>query len=107
MKKTRFALEVAFNPSATDSEGFASALDRLLETACSTPGILDEYGNPTLGQFALAELPEEQEVVPRYVLYDFDADNLATTTVYRSYQEAADDATRLDNVIVLTLPLEM
>jgi hypothetical protein len=30
---------------------------------------------------------------------------LATTTVYASYEEAVDDASQLDNVIVLALPL--
>ena len=42
----------------------------------------------------------------RYILYDHDTEDLATTTVYTSYDEAVDDASRLDNVIVLALPLE-
>lgn len=41
--------------------------------------------------------------MPRYVLYDFDADELATTTVYSSYEEAAADANELDNVMVVAL----
>ena len=42
----------------------------------------------------------------RYILYDHDMEDLATTTVYTSYEEAVDDASQLDNVIVLALPLE-
>ncbi len=40
----------------------------------------------------------------RYILYDHDMGDLATTTVYTSYDEAVDDASRLDNVIILALP---
>ena len=41
----------------------------------------------------------------RYALYDFDADALATTTVYHSYEQAEDDASQLDNVLILRLPI--
>ena len=41
----------------------------------------------------------------RYVLYDFDSDDLATTVVYQSYEEAKDDASELDNVLILRLPV--
>ena len=37
------------------------------------------------------------------VLYCFDTDRLLTTQVYDSYQEAADDAERADDVLVLPL----
>lgn len=153
MKKTRLVLEAEYDPSMTDPEGLASALDRLLETACSTPGILEGYGNPIFREFWVAGPPEsdlvemcrrvagcaenwadcsdmrealavfkelgqecrallegrseESKVVPRYVLYDFDSDDLATTNVYHSYREAAEDASQLDNVIILALPFEM
>ena len=53
----------------------------------------------------LAEPSEECEA-RRYILYDHDTEDLATTTVYTSYEEAADDASQLDNVIVLALALE-
>ena len=41
----------------------------------------------------------------RYVIYDFDSDNLATTAVYQSYEEATEDASELDDVLILRLPL--
>jgi len=41
----------------------------------------------------------------RYVLYDFDSDDLATTVVYQSYEEAKEDASELDNVLILRLPI--
>src|SRR6266581_1863920 len=37
----------------------------------------------------------------RYVLYDFDADELVSTLIYDSYAKAADDAAELNNVIVV------
>jgi len=38
-------IEVRFDSTQTDAEGIASALDQLLETAMSTPGILEDYGS--------------------------------------------------------------
>lgn len=44
-------LEVTYDAQVTDPEGLCNAFDKLLETAMSTPGILDEYGNPKVGEF--------------------------------------------------------
>ena len=52
-------LEIDYDPGVTDPEGLASAMDRLLETAISTPGILDEYNNPRFGEFLV--LPTSQD----------------------------------------------
>jgi hypothetical protein len=57
--KTTLTIEIDYAPAMTDPEGLASAMDRLLETALSTPGIFDEYGNPKVGEFFVA-----QETVP-------------------------------------------
>jgi hypothetical protein len=51
MKTARLYLDVDYDESVTDAEGVANALDTLLETAMSTPEILDEYGNPDVGAF--------------------------------------------------------
>jgi hypothetical protein len=48
-------IDVTYDPDLTDAESLAVAADRLLETAMSTPGILDEYGGPKLGEFFVAE----------------------------------------------------
>ena len=48
-KKAKLWLEVEYSPEYTDPESLATALDRLLETILSTPGIMDEYGDPTFG----------------------------------------------------------
>lgn len=45
------SITVRFDPNITDSESLASAADTLLETALSTPGILEDYGNPSFGEF--------------------------------------------------------
>lgn len=49
--KTRLNVTVRFDEGATDAESLATAMDILMETALSTPGILDDYGNPTIGGF--------------------------------------------------------
>lgn len=38
-------IEVRFDSTQTDAEGIAAAFDQLLETAMSTPGILEDYGS--------------------------------------------------------------
>src|SRR3989304_5720283 len=53
--KTQLTLEIQYDPAVADPEGLASALDRLLETALSTPGVLSEYGNPVVGEFLVAD----------------------------------------------------
>jgi hypothetical protein len=55
--KTTLTVELEYDPTATDPEGLASAMDRLLETALSTPDILDEYANPKVGEFFIANEP--------------------------------------------------
>lgn len=60
---TNLILPVTFDPDRTDAESVAAAVDRLLETALSTPGILDEYGKVTIGETQLpAENPMEVPV---------------------------------------------
>lgn len=49
--RTILTIQIDYDPDVTDPEGLAVAMDRLLETAISIPGVLDEYGNPTLGEF--------------------------------------------------------
>jgi len=63
--KTTLTIEIDYDPAMTDPEGLASAMDRLLETALSTPGIFDEYGNPKVGEFFVAQetLPPAPKVV--------------------------------------------
>ena len=51
METTKLTLEVEYDPRFTDPEGLACTMDRLLETALSTPGIMDNYANPTVGEF--------------------------------------------------------
>jgi hypothetical protein len=49
--KTTLVVEIDYDPAITDPEGLACAMDRLLETALSTPGLLEEYGEPAIGEF--------------------------------------------------------
>ena len=53
--KTTLTVEIDYDPAMTDPEGLACAMDRLLETALSTPGILEDYGNPKVGEFFVAK----------------------------------------------------
>jgi hypothetical protein len=48
-------VDVEFDDSVTDPEALASAADRLMETALSTPGIMEEYGDPRFGEFFVAK----------------------------------------------------
>lgn len=50
----RLYVDVRYDRKITDDESLAIALDRLLETALSTPGILDDYANPEIGDFFVA-----------------------------------------------------
>jgi hypothetical protein len=47
----KLEVEVTYDPEVTDPEGLATALDRLLGHALSTPGIFEDYGNPEVGEF--------------------------------------------------------
>jgi hypothetical protein len=50
-KKVIFGVQVEIDDALTDADSTAEALDRLMETALSTPGILEEYGSPKVGHF--------------------------------------------------------
>jgi len=193
--KTTLTVEIEYNPKMTDPEGLACAMDRLLETVLSTPGIFDEYGNPKVGEFFVAKEtvppapkvvlnisggvlqdvfgsdpaisavlvdwdtegsdPSEEGIVEvpadrgtqlaavsecpvlpltdlvgteteaalkaagleltqatdrtvsrRWVLFSFDTNTLLTTRTYDSYDEAAEDANQVDDILVLPLVFE-
>jgi hypothetical protein len=48
-------LEIQFDDTKTDAESVASAVDTLIETAMSTPCILDEYGPVSIGPTSVVE----------------------------------------------------
>lgn len=51
MKTCRLVIDVTYDENLTDPEALSEAFDHLLETALSTPGILDDYGCPEVGEF--------------------------------------------------------
>lgn len=52
MKKTAtLKIEIEYDDACTDADSIASALDTLLETSLSTPGIFEEYGPVELDSF--------------------------------------------------------
>ena len=53
---------VEYDETKTDAESVATALDRLMETAMSTPGILEEYGNPDVGEFLIDQ--DDAQTIP-------------------------------------------
>lgn len=64
--KTTLTVELEYDPAKTDPEGLACAMDRLLKTALSTPNILEEYANPTVGEFFVASettVPPKPKIV--------------------------------------------
>jgi hypothetical protein len=188
--KTTLTVEIDYDSEMTDPESLACAMDQLMETILSTPGILSEYGEPTVGEFFIAkeakvvlnisggvlqdvfssdpaisvvvcdwdtegcspsdmgivEVPAdrgtqlanvaEYPVLPltdlvgteteaalkaagleltqavnrtvarRWVLFSIDTNSLLTTRTYDSYDEAAEDANQVDDVLVLPLVFE-
>lgn len=64
-RKVTLTIEVGYDDDHTDSDALAYALDTLMNTATSTPGILAEYGDVTIGEFfppqtnALSEMSYE------------------------------------------------
>lgn len=53
--------EVTYNPQVTDPEALSNMLDCLLETALSTPGITEEYGDPEIGGFLVSSRPRRDK----------------------------------------------
>ena len=112
MAKTTLIVDIEYDPELTDPEGLASAMDRLMEMALSTPGIMEEYGDPRVGEFFVTKADgshpkpgsdKDVEIQRRWVLYNPDTDVLLTTRVYASYEDAADDASQINDVLVLPL----
>ena len=63
----------------------------------------DEAARARLVELGIAPGPTKRL---QYVLYDLDADALASTTIYHSYREAADGANQLNDVLVLPFALD-
>jgi hypothetical protein len=59
LKTTTLTVDVEYDQRFTDPEGLACAMDRLLETALSTPGIMEDYGNPTVRESFVAGDPKD------------------------------------------------
>jgi hypothetical protein len=67
MKTTTLTVDIEYDPRKTDPEGLACAMDRLLETVLSTPGIMEEYGDPVVREFFVAKKTTAQPA-PKVVL---------------------------------------
>ena len=65
----------------------------------------DSHGEP-MEPAGIPESRPQVSSVCRYILYDFDEGDLATTRVYDEYAEAAADADQLNNVVILALEFE-
>ena len=66
MKTARLTVEVEYDESKTDPQGLSRAMDILMETALSTPDLLDDYGNPHVGAF----LPENKARMALAEIYE-------------------------------------
>lgn len=54
-KAVRLVIEVAYDPEITSPEDLCEALDKLIETATSTQGVLDEHGSPDVYSFEVLD----------------------------------------------------
>jgi len=109
--RTTLTIDVNYDPAVTDPESLASAADRLFETVLSTPGIMDEYANPSFGEFSVLSssteaAPDSSGTLRRWVLYDLDTDALLGTKVYTDHDEAVEDATQANDILVLPLVIQ-
>ena len=86
--KTTLTVEIEYDPQQTDPENLACAMGRLLETALSTPDILDEYGNPTVGDFFVAE---ETAATPSLKAAERDRTVVRRWVLQHRHRYAADD----------------
>lgn len=59
MKSVMLMLKVDYDENVTDPDSLASGFDQLLETVTGTPGILDDFGNPKIGEF----IPESEDYI--------------------------------------------
>ena len=75
-----------------------------------TGHLFSDYGNPKVGEFFVAPVNTEpsttESVVRRWVLLNIDTNELLTTRTYDSYDEAAEDANQVDDVLILPLVFE-
>ncbi len=90
MKTGRLSLQVTYDSEVTDLESLASAADTLMETVCSTPGILDDYGNPEFGCFwpePVVDGKSPWEDDPRFPVADwqYEVANGDTRSGYREW----------------------
>lgn len=51
LRRCTLTVDLTYDDKITDPEALASAMDRLVETAVSTPGIMADYGDPQVGEF--------------------------------------------------------
>ena len=65
MKKTTLSIEVEYDEKKTDPEGMACAMDILMKTALSDPGLIEEYGNPKIGKFYPPRIAEAKTIARR------------------------------------------
>ena len=61
MKTVQMTIQVTFDEYKTDSESIASALDRLMETATSTQGVLDECWKVSVGEICPPQVGEQED----------------------------------------------
>lgn len=47
-------LTVSYDRKQFDEDAICEAVDRVLQNALETPGVLDEVGNPSVGSFEVA-----------------------------------------------------
>jgi hypothetical protein len=77
--KARLYFDVQFNGHKTDPEGLASAMETLIETAMSTPGVMEEHGDPNVGECFVLDTKaalEHASTVNRVIVEYTDPDRL-------------------------------
>jgi len=55
-------MTVRYDARVTSADAVTDAVNQLLENAMSTPGVLDEVGDPTIGDLELVESLQDVEL---------------------------------------------
>jgi len=66
MIRTTLTVDIQYDERRTAPDALACAMDRLMETALSTPGVLDECANPIVHEFRVATVAASD--LERYAL---------------------------------------
>jgi hypothetical protein len=85
-------IDIEFDPETTNADRIAARIDDILAHVKGRggPSIFDDLGSPRIGSVGVSTIDDHAEK-PKYALMCADTDELLSTTLYDSVDEAIDD----------------